>query len=113
MNENIEKYSEIVFRISNYCLNMCYEKKNLREYRNCFVTCISYMDKKLELIEKNLEIVDNIMQDKIDYTAIKDNKTNFQDQIYKNSSSRLKSKYIFEDYYYLANPEHDVGKPKK
>jgi hypothetical protein len=110
MNENTEKYYDIIFPISNYCLNLCYQKLNLREYRNCYVTCMSFLDKKLELVEKNLQIVENIMQDKMHLVNNLEKRT-IQTNPEKNNNQ--KNKYIFEDYYYQSNLDHDVGKPSK
>ena len=63
---------------------------------------MEYVDRYMEQIEsiiQGVEIPDQIYNDDITET--------------KKTTSSLKNKYIFKDYYYQSSSTHDVGTPNK
>ena len=110
MNESFDKSLETIFLNGNYCINMCFKKRDLREYKFCFNSCQSFLSKKWEYVDNYLVQIENIIDGR-------DGKVNSQAEYKQEGTSinrsSLKNKYVLDDYYYQSSPLHDVGVPNQ
>lgn len=109
LKENYDNLINTLLLSGQYCLNLCFPKKDLKEFKNCFVECESFKQKKSQSIKYYYDQIENLIQGK-DIPLI-NNQQNINIDLENYNSGHLQNKYVFEDYYYQSSSEHDVGTP--
>jgi hypothetical protein len=109
LKENYDNLINTLLLNGEYCLNLCYPKKDLNEFRTCFVECESFKKKKIQSINHYYEQIEYLIQGK-DIPSM-NNQNDLDIDIENYNSGHLQNKYVFDDYYYQSSSTHDVGTP--
>lgn len=105
MNGNSIKIFESLLSLNNYCTKLCFEKRNLNEFKDCLCICKNSLELKIQAINNNIDSFYKLVEGRyIDRNT---------ENTYKTSKKSFVNKYIYEDYYYLTSPDYDIGKPSE